>query len=91
MLVSIAEQSSNDVLCYVLNWMQRVKIAIGVACGMVFLHAQNPPIFCGSVRVSNIVMFNHDVAKIGDFTPDYIHSRQPDGTEVPSRPLCAPE
>ena len=49
--------------------MQRVKIALGVARALDYLHRETPAIICGSILSSNILMFDDDVPKIGDFAP----------------------
>lgn len=52
----------------VLSWAQRVKIAVGAARGLEFLHEKaNPPVFHRDMKSSNILLFDDDVAKIGDF------------------------
>jgi len=52
----------------VLSWTQRVKIAVGAARGLEFLHEKaSPPIFHRDIKSSNILLFDDDVAKIGDF------------------------
>ncbi|XP_021844485.1 pto-interacting protein 1 [Spinacia oleracea] len=52
----------------VLSWAQRVKIAVGAARGLEFLHEKAvPTIFHRDIKSSNILLFDDDVAKIGDF------------------------
>ncbi|XP_021735942.1 pto-interacting protein 1-like [Chenopodium quinoa] len=52
----------------VLSWAQRVKIAVGAARGLEFLHAKAAsPVFHRDIKSSNILLFDDDVAKIGDF------------------------
>lgn len=51
-----------------LSWLQRVKIAVSAAKGLEFLHEKvNPPIIHSNIKTSNILLFDNDVAKIGDF------------------------
>jgi serine/threonine protein kinase len=50
-----------------LSWLQRVKIAVSAAKGLEFLHEKvDPPIIHGNIKSSNILLFDNDVAKIGD-------------------------
>ncbi|KAL6607885.1 hypothetical protein ACP70R_040948 [Stipagrostis hirtigluma subsp. patula] len=50
-----------------LSWLQRVKIAIGAAKGLEFLHDKaDPLIIHTNIKSSNILLFDDDVAKIGD-------------------------
>ncbi|XP_074570624.1 putative receptor-like protein kinase At2g47060 [Curcuma longa] len=51
-----------------LSWAQRVKIALGAAKGLEYLHekAKSPSIHC-AVKSSNILLFSNDVAKLGEF------------------------
>ena len=52
----------------VLTWMQRVKIAVGAARGLAYLHEKaEPPIIHRYIKSSNIMLFDDDVAKIADF------------------------
>lgn len=52
----------------VLSWAQRVKIAVGAARGLEFLHEKAVPhITHRDIKSSNILIFDDDVAKIGDF------------------------
>ena len=52
----------------VLSWAQRVKIAVGAARGLEFLHEKAiPHITHRDIKSSNILIFDDDVAKIGDF------------------------
>ncbi|CAO2192771.1 unnamed protein product [Urochloa humidicola] len=51
----------------VLSWAQRVKIALSAAQGIEFLHHKTEPYIVHSdIKSSNILMFDNDVAKIGD-------------------------
>ncbi|XP_066306226.1 uncharacterized protein [Miscanthus floridulus] len=51
----------------VLSWTQRVKIALSAALGIEFLHHTiEPCIIHGDIKSSNILLFDNDVAKIGD-------------------------
>jgi pto-interacting protein 1 len=50
-----------------LSWLQRMKIAISAAKGLEFLHRKvDPPIIHNNIKSSNILLFDNDVAKIGD-------------------------
>ncbi|KAJ0735023.1 putative protein kinase RLK-Pelle-RLCK-VIII family [Helianthus annuus] len=60
----------------VLSWDERLKIAIGTARGLQYLHeTAQPQIIHRNIKSSNILLFVNHVAKIGDFdlsnqTPD---------------------
>jgi pto-interacting protein 1 len=50
-----------------LSWLQRVKIAVSAAKGIEFLHEKvDPRIIHNNIKSSNILLFDNDVAKIGD-------------------------
>ncbi|KAE9598192.1 putative protein kinase RLK-Pelle-RLCK-VIII family [Lupinus albus] len=52
----------------VLTWTQRVKIAVGAAKGLEYLHEKaNPQIIHRDIKSSNVLIFDDDVAKIADF------------------------
>ncbi|KAH0459018.1 hypothetical protein IEQ34_011832 [Dendrobium chrysotoxum] len=52
----------------VLSWTQRVKIAVGAARGLEYLHEKaQPRIIHRDIKSSNILLFDEDVAKIADF------------------------
>ncbi|XP_047308246.1 pto-interacting protein 1-like [Impatiens glandulifera] len=52
----------------VLSWTRRVKIAVGIAKGLEYLHTKaDPKIFHGNLSSSNVLIFDDDVAKIADF------------------------
>ncbi|KAK9086211.1 hypothetical protein Syun_028605 [Stephania yunnanensis] len=52
----------------VLSWAQRVKIAVGSAKGLEYLHEKaQPPIIHRDIKSSNVLLFDDDVAKIADF------------------------
>ncbi|GLT91421.1 hypothetical protein SLE2022_093090 [Rubroshorea leprosula] len=52
----------------VLSWAQRVKIAVGAARGLEYLHEKaQPRVIHRNVKSSNILLFDEDVAKIADF------------------------
>ncbi|CAM8893536.1 unnamed protein product [Rhodiola kirilowii] len=51
----------------VLSWSQRVKIAVGVAKGLEYLHKAEPSIVHRDVTSSNVLLFDNHVAKIADF------------------------
>nr|XP_034594462.1 putative wall-associated receptor kinase-like 16 isoform X2 [Setaria viridis] len=51
----------------VLSWAQRVKIALSAAQGIEFLHHKTEScIIHSDIKSSNILLFDNDVAKIGD-------------------------
>lgn len=52
----------------VLSWAQRVKIAVGAARGLEYLHEKaDPHIIHRDIKSSNVLIFDDDVAKIADF------------------------
>lgn len=52
----------------VLDWMQRVKIAVGAARGLEYLHEKiQPPIIHRDIRSSNVLLFDDFTAKVADF------------------------
>ncbi|KAK9698648.1 hypothetical protein RND81_08G120500 [Saponaria officinalis] len=52
----------------VLSWAERVKIAVGAARGLEYLHEKaDPHIFHRDIKSSNVLLFDDYVAKIGDF------------------------
>ncbi|KAA8549028.1 hypothetical protein F0562_000712 [Nyssa sinensis] len=52
----------------VLSWAQRVKIAVGAAKGLEYLHEKaEPHIIHRDIKSSNVLLFDDDVAKIADF------------------------
>ncbi|XP_058766760.1 pto-interacting protein 1-like [Vicia villosa] len=52
----------------VLTWAQRVKIAVGAARGLEYLHEKaDPHIIHRDIKSSNVLIFEDDVAKIADF------------------------
>ncbi|KAK4796385.1 hypothetical protein SAY86_028711 [Trapa natans] len=51
-----------------LSWAQRVKIAVGAARGLEFLHEKaEPRVIHRDIKSSNVLIFDDDVAKIADF------------------------
>ncbi|GER46928.1 protein kinase superfamily protein [Striga asiatica] len=51
-----------------LSWAQRVKIAVGAAKGLEYLHEKaQPHIIHRDIKSSNVLLFDDDVAKIADF------------------------
>ncbi|KAH7655224.1 Non-specific serine/threonine protein kinase protein [Dioscorea alata] len=56
----------------VLSWIQRVKIAIGAAKGLEYLHEKaQPHIIHRNIKSSNVLVFDDDIAKIVDFDISY--------------------
>ncbi|KAL1293837.1 hypothetical protein HN51_054485 [Arachis hypogaea] len=52
----------------ILTWAQRVKIAVGAARGLEYLHEKaDPHIIHRDIKSSNVLIFDDDVAKIADF------------------------
>jgi len=52
----------------VLSWTQRVKIAVGAAKGLEYLHEKTQPhIIHRDIKSSNVLLFDDDVSKIADF------------------------
>eukprot|EP00262_Sarcandra_glabra_P013237 TRINITY_DN3629_c0_g3_i2.p1 TRINITY_DN3629_c0_g3~~TRINITY_DN3629_c0_g3_i2.p1 ORF type:complete len:364 (-),score=82.59 TRINITY_DN3629_c0_g3_i2:380-1471(-) len=52
----------------VLSWAQRVKIAVGAAKGLEYLHEKaQPHIIHRDIKSSNVLLFDDDLAKISDF------------------------
>ncbi|XWS14288.1 hypothetical protein CRYUN_Cryun36dG0109600 [Craigia yunnanensis] len=52
----------------VLSWIQRVKIAVGAAKGLEYLHEKaQPHIIHRDIKSSNFLLFDDNVAKIADF------------------------
>lgn len=52
----------------VLSWTQRVKIAVGAAKGLEYLHEKaQPRLIHRDIKSSNVLLFDDDVAKIADF------------------------
>jgi serine/threonine protein kinase len=50
------------------NWKARVKIAVGVARGLAFLHEEiRPPIIHRDIKASNILLDKDLTPKISDF------------------------
>lgn len=52
----------------VLDWAQRVKIAVGAAKGLEYLHEKvQPPLIHRDIKSSNVLLFDDYTAKIADF------------------------
>ncbi|KAF3790000.1 Pto-interacting protein 1 [Nymphaea thermarum] len=52
----------------VLSWTQRVKIAVGAAKGLEYLHEKaQPHIIHRDIKSSNVLLFDDDTAKVADF------------------------
>lgn len=72
-----------------LTWQQRVRIAVGVARGLEFLHEKaNPPVVHRDIKSSNVMLFEEFEAKVADFNlskqapdqADRLHSTRVLGT-----------
>lgn len=51
-----------------LSFAQRVRIALGSAKGILYLHTEaNPPIFHRDIKASNILLDSKYIAKVSDF------------------------
>jgi len=50
-----------------LTWGDRHAIGVGVACGVDFLHAQQPPVLHRDLKSANVVLSENLVPKICDF------------------------
>ncbi|KAH7666561.1 Non-specific serine/threonine protein kinase protein [Dioscorea alata] len=62
----------------VLSWAQRVKIAVGAAKGLEYLHEKaQPRVIHRDIKSSNVLLFDDDVAKIADFD---LSNQAPDAT-----------
>ncbi|KAI7756231.1 hypothetical protein M8C21_024016, partial [Ambrosia artemisiifolia] len=78
-----------------LSWAQRVKIAVGAAKGLEYLHeTAQPPIVHRDIKSSNILLFDDYVAKIADidlsnYAPDM--SERGDSTRAFNFGYHAPE
>ncbi|KAG0480016.1 hypothetical protein HPP92_010874 [Vanilla planifolia] len=59
----------------VLSWAQRVKIAVGVAKGLEYLHQADPPVIHRDIKSCTVLLFDDTVAKIASF---YLSDQSPD-------------
>ena len=50
-----------------LPWRRRLDIAVGVACGVEFLHAQQPPVIHRDLKSANVVLNEAQSPKLVDF------------------------
>lgn len=50
-----------------LPWKTRIKIAIEICCALIFLHSNNPRIFHGNLKPTNILLDANFVSKLCDF------------------------
>lgn len=52
----------------VLSWVERVKIAVGAAKGLEYLHEKTQHhIIHRDIKSSNVLLYDVDVAKVADF------------------------
>ncbi|KAF7814194.1 putative LRR receptor-like serine/threonine-protein kinase [Senna tora] len=62
------QQHLSDKNPYVLNWNERLQIALDAACGLDYLHnGCKPPIIHRDLKTSNILLSENMQAKIADF------------------------
>ncbi|XP_051147455.1 probable LRR receptor-like serine/threonine-protein kinase At2g16250 isoform X2 [Andrographis paniculata] len=53
-----------------LDWIKRLKIAVGAAEGLVYLHHEcNPPLVHGDVQASSILLDNNFEVRLGSLSP----------------------
>lgn len=51
-----------------LNWMRRLKVALGAASGLAYLHEHaNPSIIDRDIKPNNILLDKHLDAEVADF------------------------
>jgi len=51
-----------------MDWIRRLKVALGAARGLAYLHElANPPIIHRDIKSSNILLDHHLNAKVADF------------------------
>ncbi|MCI15571.1 putative leucine-rich repeat receptor-like protein kinase, partial [Trifolium medium] len=51
-----------------MDWIRRLKVTLGAARGLTYLHElADPPIIHRDIKSSNILLDNHLVAKVADF------------------------
>lgn len=53
--------------CATLPWLTRIKIAIGAAKGLAFLHEEEKPVIYRDFKASNILLDTEYTAKLSDF------------------------
>ena len=57
-----------------LSWRERCRLALGVACGVAYLHAQDPPIAHLDVKCENVVLDDGLCPKVCDFGLAVFHA-----------------
>ena len=57
-----------------LSWRERCRLALGVACGVAYLHAQEPPIAHLDVKCENVVLDDGLCPKVADFGLSLFHA-----------------
>jgi serine/threonine protein kinase len=62
-LANLLQRSTLDTL----SWRRRLDIAVGVACGVEFLHSQDPPVIHRDLKSANVVLSEAQVPKLVDF------------------------
>ena len=76
----------SDETSYVLNWMERLQIALDAARGLEYLHnGCKPPIIHRDLKPSNILLSEHLIGKISDFGLSRVFANETD-THVTTKP-----
>ena len=68
----------------------KFSIITDVACGLHYLHSQNPPILHRDLTPNNILLTNYNVAKIADFGVSKVIQAGDRNTKVPGNPDFMP-
>ena len=65
-----------------LGWRERCRLALGVACGLAYIHSQEPAIAHLDVKCENIVLDDGLTPKLGDFGLALFHAAAAPGEAV---------